>query len=236
MQPLALRGDTAMVARRVADVPIQAQRVNVEVGPMLWLPGELVTVPHAAGLVLFAHGSGSSRHSSRNRHVAESLQRHRLATLLFDLLTDDEVQDPDKRFDIALLARRVVQALDWAVRLPALAGLRCGLFGASTGAAAALVGAATRPAHVDALVSRGGRPDLAGDALGRVLAPTLLLVGGGDPQIVALNRAAMGALRCEKRLEVIPNAGHLFEEPGALDSVAEMAAQWFEHHLSRRRP
>ncbi len=197
------------------------------------LGGELIVPPAPIGLVVFAHGSGSSRTSPRNRWVAGVLQRQHLATLLFDLLDDDEAADRRLVFDIALLARRVGQALDWARQRDDLAGLRIGLFGASTGAAAALVAAASRPAAVSALVSRGGRPDLALDLLEQVQAPTLLIVGGADPEVLALNRLAYRRLGCTKRLEVVPEATHLFDEPGALDAVAELAAAWFETHLAR---
>lgn len=207
-------------------------REAVEIGALA-LRGELVVPRAPAGLVLFAHGSGSSRASSRNRWVAGVLEGRSLATLRFDLLTDEEAADRRKVFDIALLAQRVVQALDWARQREDLAGLRIGLFGASTGAAAALVAAAARPAGVAALVSRGGRPDLAADSLPRVQAPTLLIVGGADTEVLELNRLAYRQLACTKRLEIVPQATHLFEEPGALDSVAEMAAAWFETHLAR---
>jgi putative phosphoribosyl transferase len=205
---------------------------QVRVGPMA-LPGDLDIPEQARSLVLFAHGSGSSRLSSRNRWVAEVLQQHRLATLLFDLLDDDEAADRRKVFDIALLSQRVEQALDWASRQAALAGMGFGLFGASTGAAAALCAAAARPGSVAAVVSRGGRPDLAASSLPRVSAPTLLIVGGADREVLDLNRQALRELRCNKRLEIVPGATHLFEEPGALSSVAELAASWFETHLGR---
>lgn len=199
------------------------------------LAGDLVLVPQMAGLVLFAHGSGSSRTSVRNQHVARVLQRHHLGTLLFDLLTDDEAADRRNVFDIALLGQRVAQALDWVAQDRAVPALPCGLFGASTGAAAALVAAAAHPARVAAVVSRGGRPDLAAPSLPGVQAPTLLIVGGADHEVLACNRAALRALRCEKRLEVVPGATHLFVEPGALDCVAELAAQWLETHLLHAR-
>ena len=199
------------------------------------LPGDLHVAPDAVALVLFAHGSGGSRLSGRNRGVAAVLHEHRLATLLFDLLTESEAVDRGNVFDVALLGQRMVQALDWVGQRADLAGLRIGLFGASTGAAAALVAAAARPGRVGAVVSRGGRPDLAGDALPRVSAPTLLIVGGADTQVLALNRDAMRRLTCNKRLEVVPGATHLFEEPGALGSVAELAAGWFETHLTDGR-
>jgi len=207
---------------------------QVRVGPLA-LPGDLDLPAGARSLVLFAHGSGSSRLSSRNRWVAEVLQQHRLGTLLFDLLSDDEAAERRRVFDIALLAERVEQALEWAANQPALAGMQVGLFGASTGAAAALCAAAARPGRVGAVVSRGGRPDLALPCLARVSAPTLLIVGGADREVLELNRQALRALHCNKRLEVVPGASHLFEEPGALGSAAELAADWFETHLAHGR-
>ena len=198
--------------------------------------GDLARPSGTGGMVLFAHGSGSSRHSPRNRRVAEDLQRAGLGTLLLDLLTADEEEvdrrSRELRFDIGLLARRLVGAIDW---LAARFGgeLRVGLFGASTGAAAALVAAAERPSPVAAVVCRGGRPDLAGPALKGVMAPTLLIVGGADPQVLALNRQAAGRLTAEHRLEVVPGAGHLFEEPGALEEVARQAAAWFVTYLGQ---
>jgi putative phosphoribosyl transferase len=191
---------------------------------------------HAAGVVLFAHGSGSSRHSPRNRAVAEALHRRRLATLLVDLLTADEeevdARTRELRFDIGLLARRLAGIVDWLGRQPATADLPIGLFGASTGAGAALLTAAERPQAAAAVVSRGGRPDLAGAALDRVRAPTLLIVGALDPQVLELNRAALGRLGSEASLEVVPGASHLFEEPGALEQVAELAVGWFTRWLA----
>ena len=195
------------------------------------LAGDLVLPPHARGLVLFAHGSGSSRFSTRNRGVAHSLHEHGLGTLLFDLLQPHEAQDRRRVFDIELLGERLVQAIDWAGRHPMLAPLCVGLFGASTGAAAALVAAARRPAQVGAVVSRGGRPDLAAEALPEVRSPTLLIVGGADHLVLELNRAAACRLRCPHRLEVVAGATHLFEEPGALQEVAALAALWFDGHL-----
>ena len=212
-----------------------AQSEQVRVGPQ-GLPGDLEVPADANALVLFVHGSGSSRLSSRNLQVAATLQRHRLATLLFDLLSDAEAADRNKVFDIELLSDRVKQALDWVARRPDLAGGRMGLFGASTGAAAALVVAATRPGGVGAVVSRGGRPDLAANCLALVSAPTLLIVGGADPEVLDMNRRAMRLLTCKKRLEVVPGATHSFPEPGALGSVAELAAAWFENHLDGRHP
>lgn len=195
------------------------------------LPGDLVTQPHARALVLFAHGSGSSHQSRRNRWVAAALQQHGLSTLLFDLLTPEEALNRRKVFDVPLLGQRVKQAMEWTRQRPDLAGLPCCLFGASTGAAAALVAAADRPQDVASVVSRGGRPDLAQGHLGQVLAPTLLIVGGNDVDVLELNRQALRQLHCTKRLEVVPGAGHLFEEAGALESVAALAADWFLDHL-----
>ncbi|HZU06357.1 MAG TPA: dienelactone hydrolase family protein [Chloroflexota bacterium] len=200
------------------------------------LAGDLAVPAGAQGVVLFAHGSGSSRFSPRNRHVAKVLRQAGLATLLMDLLTPEEetldARTAQLRFDIELLARRLVAATDWLRAQPATQGLRLGYFGASTGAAAALVAAAERPAVVDAIVSRGGRPDLAGQALRRVRAPTLLIVGGRDTVVLQLNQAALRELgAAETRLVIVPGAGHLFEEPGALDEVARLAADWFMQHL-----
>jgi putative phosphoribosyl transferase len=183
------------------------------------------------GLVLFAHGSGSSRHSSRNRFVAKVLRNARLGTLLFDLLTAEEERvdavSAQLRFDIGLLAERVIGVTDWLKTNPETAQLRLGYFGASTGAAAALVAAAQRP-EVAAVVSRGGRPDLAGDYLPRVQAPTLLIVGGDDVPVIALNQQAYGRLgTSDKKLVIVPGASHLFEEPGTLEQVAQLAADWF---------
>jgi dienelactone hydrolase len=199
------------------------------------LEGDLVVPAGATGIVAFAHGSGSSRHSPRNKHVAETLNEAGLGTLLVDLLTPaEEAVDrvtAQHRFDIALLARRLIAVVDW-LRQATAPELGVGLFGASTGAAAALVAAAERPADVRAVVSRGGRPDLAGAALARVHAPTLLIVGGRDPQVVELNRLALDELgAAEKQLVIVPGATHLFEEPGALDEVARLAADWFSRYL-----
>jgi putative phosphoribosyl transferase len=215
----------------------QERTVRVPAGPVT-LEGDLAVPEGAQGVVLFAHGSGSSRHSPRNRRVAGWLQEGRLATLLLDLLTaDEETADRETghlRFDIGLLAERLVEAADWLGRQPETRDLALGCFGASTGAAAALVAAAARPHTVCAVVSRGGRPDLAGPALPVVRAPTLLIVGGDDTQVLGLNRQAYERLHSEKRLVVIPGASHLFEEPGALDRVARYAREWFEQHLVRR--
>jgi dienelactone hydrolase len=220
------------------------------------LEGNLHLPVSAKGLVVFVHGSGSSRHSPRNRHVARALREGGLGTLLIDLLTIEEERYDERtaelRFDIDLLTRRVVGVTDWLAtqfsrRDPRVAqaqsppergsswggarDLSLGLFGSSTGAAAALVAAAARPRYVGAVVSRGGRPDLAHDALPKVRAPTLLIVGGMDPAVVRLNQEAFAVLACEKRLDVVPGATHLFEEPGALDEVARLAREWFERHL-----
>lgn len=193
------------------------------------LEGDLCIGESARGLVAFAHGSGSSRNSRRNLRVAQTLQRRGLGTLLFDLLTPDEADDRSNVFDIALLGQRVLEALD---ALPAAAHeLPVGLFGASTGAAAALLAAASRPDRVQAVVSRGGRPDLAREHLGSVRAATLLIVGASDPDVLELNRDAYALLRCEKRIEVVPRATHLFEEAGALETVARLASDWFLEHL-----
>jgi dienelactone hydrolase len=186
------------------------------------------------GLVIFAHGAGSSRLSPRNNRVADRLAERGLGSLLFDLLSDEEAASRGNVFDIPLLGSRVAEAVRWARAQPPLAELPIGLFGASTGAAAAIVAAASE--EVAAVVSRGGRPDLAGPALARVAAPTLLVVGGADYGVIDLNRDAARELRCEHRLEVVPGATHLFEEPGALDRVVELAADWFERHFRHVRP
>ena len=195
------------------------------------LEGILSLPPEAKGLVIFAHGSGSSRHSPRNTLVAGHLQEAGLATLLFDLLSEAEAADRAQVFNIPLLAERLEEALDWALTDDDAKALPTGLFGASTGAAAALVAAAAKPQRVRALVSRGGRPDLAGHSLGRVRAPTLLIVGGADTTVLELNREAYEAMNCEKKLEIIAGATHLFEEPGALDKVVELARHWFLRQL-----
>ena len=204
------------------------------------LDGDLSLPAGAGGLVLFAHGSGSSRLSPRNRRVAQLLNQARLATLLVDLLTPAEKvagASTHLRFDIRLLARRLVAITDWIAGAAETRGLPLGYFGASTGAASALVAAAARPEVTRAVVSRGGRPDLAGDALSRVPAPTLLIVGGEDTAVVELNRRAVLELRAEAKLVVVPGATHLFEEPGALDQVGRLAWEWFERYLiaTRRR-
>ncbi|MER9181775.1 dienelactone hydrolase family protein [Mesorhizobium sp. M0767] len=208
--------------------------VHVPAG-LVTLEGNLSLPPDARGLVLFAHGSGSSRHSPRNRHVAERLNEANLATFLIDLLTAEEERidqvTAELRFNIGLLADRLGGVTDWLGASPDTSGLRLGYFGASTGAGAALVAAAERPDQAAAVVSRGGRPDLAALALPRVRAATLLVVGGADKQVIALNRSALAALHCEKELAIVPGATHLFEEPGALDEVAGLASRWFLRHL-----
>jgi pimeloyl-ACP methyl ester carboxylesterase len=206
-------------------------RQSYPIGP-LGLPGDLTVPSAASGLVIFAHGSGSSRLSPRNIHVADRLNDADLATLLFDLLSDGEALDRANVFDISLLSARMVEAIEAAENWPLVRNLPKGLFGASTGAAAALVAAANLPAAVAAVVSRGGRPDLAHAALRQVVAPTLLIVGGHDEPVIEMNRQALALLRCEKRLEIVPGATHLFEEPGAIDHVAELAQEWFRQHCA----
>ena len=208
--------------------------VRVSAG-LATLEGSLGIPDDAGGVVLFAHGSGSGRHSPRNRYVAGVLREANLATLLIDLLTPDEeevdLRTTHLRFDIGLLAQRLVGATEWLMQNPDTKELRIGYFGASTGAGAALVAAAERPDEVGAIVSRGGRPDLAGDALPLVKAPTLLIVGGTDEPVIGMNEEALARLRAEKRLQIVPDASHLFEEPGALEEVARLAAGWFARHL-----
>ena len=199
------------------------------------LSGNLTIPENAIALVLFAHGSGSSRHSPRNQFVARTLNRAGLGTLLFDLLTPEEetldTYTREHRFNISLLADRLVHATGWAGQQAQRRDLRIGYFGSSTGGAAALVAAAELPHDVGAVVSRGGRPDLAGDALPRVQAPTLLIVGGNDDTVIELNERARDQMRCDVRMEIIPSATHLFEEAGALEQVANLASDWFVDHL-----
>jgi putative phosphoribosyl transferase len=204
--------------------------VDVEIRPAL--PGDLTIPEGARGIVAFAHGSGSSRRSPRNLVVARVLNERAMGTLLFDLLTPAEAQDRANVFDIPLLAGRLEAATRWVAARPDTDGLPVGMFGASTGAAAALVAAARLGETVSAIVSRGGRPDLAGAALERVSAPTLLIVGGDDPVVLELNRDAERLLRCERQLDIVPGAGHLFEEPGAMERVTELAADWFQRHFA----
>ena len=202
------------------------------------LEGELSVPASAQGLVLFAHGSGSSRHSPRNQYVARVIREAGVGTLLFDLLTREEesvdIYTRHLRFDIGLLAERLVAATNWLKRTSELERLRVGYFGSSTGGGAALVAAAEVGDQIGAVVSRGGRPDLAGAALPRVKAPTLLVVGGYDEPVIKLNQEAYAQLRCEKELQIVPNASHLFEEPGTLEEVARLAAEWFQQHLQPR--
>lgn len=186
----------------------------------------------ATGVVAFAHGSGSGRFSPRNRFVAEQLQRAGFATLLLDLLNQAEAEDREKVFDIGLLAERLQIAADWVAEQPATRGLHLGYFGASTGAGAALVAAARQPKAIRAVVSRGGRPDLAGNYLSAVEAPTLLIVGGNDDLVIELNEQALMLLHCPKELKIVSDATHLFEEPGALEQVAQLAKDWFGRYLS----
>jgi putative phosphoribosyl transferase len=208
--------------------------VQIPAGPAV-LSGSLTIPENAVGLVLFAHGSGSSRHSPRNQFVARTLNNGGLATLLFDLLTPEEeaadVRTREHRFNIGLLAERLVHATRWAKQQEQTRNLRIGYFGSSTGAAAALVATAEISDDVGAVVSRGGRPDLAGDALPKVKAPTLLIVGGNDDIVIELNEMARDQMRCEVKLEIVPGATHLFEEPGALEKVAKLASDWFVSHM-----
>jgi putative phosphoribosyl transferase len=209
-------------------VRVQAGAVDLE--------GDLAVPSTARGIVLFAHGSGSSRHSSRNRYVARVLQKAGLATLLIDLLTPEEesvdIRTRRLRFDIRLLAERLVGATEWLGVQDTTRPLKVGLFGASTGGGAALVAAAERPEKIGAVVSRGGRPDLAGDALPAVRAPTLLIVGGDDVPVIGMNEAARARMTsAEVRLEIVPGASHLFQEPGTLEQVARLARDWFLDHL-----
>lgn len=213
---------------------IEHTHVSLPIGPVR-LDGDLNVPAAPRGFVLFAHGSGSSRHSPRNRYVAEVLNQHSLGTLLVDLLTAEEEREDEVtaqlRFDIGLLTRRLVGVVDWTADEPQASGHQIGLFGASTGAAAALLAAGQRPKLVKAVVSRGGRPDLAGPAASLVRAPTLLIVGGSDTAVLQMNRDAMALMKCETKLDIVPGATHLFEEPGTLAEVARLAAEWFTAHL-----
>jgi putative phosphoribosyl transferase len=207
--------------------------VTVPVGDVA-LEGDLYVPQDAKSIVVFAHGSGSSRFSLRNRFVADMLHEHRVGTLLIDLLTKEEEQIDEQtrglRFNIGLLAERLQKIGAWVLKRPELRGMKLGYFGASTGGAAALIAAALQPDKVAAVVSRGGRPDLASEFLTKVRAPTLLIVGGHDTQVLQLNKQALQSLNGHSRLEIVPQATHLFEEPGALESVARLAAEWFENH------
>jgi dienelactone hydrolase len=208
--------------------------VRIPAGAVL-LDGELQLPEHTPGVVVFAHGSGSSRHSPRNQFVARVIQQAGLGTLLFDLLTqDEERQDAVTgflRFDIGLLATRLAAATRWLENQPETRGLKVGYFGASTGGGAALVAAAELGHAIAAVVSRGGRPDLAGEALGKVVSPTLLIVGGYDEMVICFNDDAFAKLRCEKEFRIVPGATHLFEEPGKLEQVAELSVDWFCDHM-----
>lgn len=210
---------------------------SVEIPADVHLRADLHVPAAARGIVVFAHGSGSSRHSPRNQFVARALQQAGMATLLLDLLTPSEEVIDERtghlRFDVELLAQRLLYAVVWIGRQPSISRLRLGMFGASTGAAAALV-AAAETRQIAAVVSRGGRPDLAGAALGRVHGPVLLIVGGNDPEVLALNRQAMAQITARKRLEIVPGATHLFEEPGTLEQVAWLAQRWFDRCLAGR--
>jgi putative phosphoribosyl transferase len=215
------------------------KEICIDIGTAV-LEGTLVLPPEALAIVLFAHGSGSSRHSSRNRYVAQVLQSEGIGTLLFDLLTGDEEAidqiTAELRFDIRFLADRLYKVTRWLMQRPDTKHLRFGYFGASTGAAAALVAAAELRGAIRAIVSRGGRPDLAGDALNAVTCPTLLIVGEKDQPVIRMNQAALSRLSCEKSLIIIPHATHLFEEAGALEEVARIATQWFKMHLTTANP
>jgi putative phosphoribosyl transferase len=213
--------------------------VDIPVGDAT-LDGDLHIPAQASGLVLFVHGSGSSRHSPRNQFVAQVIRAAGLGTLLFDLLTPEEeridLRTPYLRFDMDLLAGRLEEVTAWVADTDATRHLRIGYFGASTGGGAALIAAARLGQSIGAVVSRGGRPDLAGTLLPKVLAPTLLIVGGRDDVVIQLNEAAYTQLQCEKAIRIVPGATHLFEEPGALDEVARLATEWFQQHLPPSRP
>lgn len=224
-----------MTVNRPSDQQDVGTLVRVSVDSAV-IEGNLSVPDGAEGIILFAHGAGSSRHSPRNNFVARELREGGLATLLIDLLTPQEKEIDRRtrriRFDIDRLAQRVVGAADWLLEQSETEGLNVGIFGSSTGAAAALIAAAERPEVVKAVVSRGGRVDMAESVLGQVRASTLFIVGGRDFQVLGLNRQALAQLETEKQLEVIPGAGHLFEEPGALDEVARLARDWFQTHLA----
>ncbi len=212
------------------------RHVRIPLGSMM-LEGTMAVPKRAKGLVIFAHGSGSSRKSPRNNYVARELRKQGIGTLLFDLLSEEEDYVYENRFNIQLLAERLTAATKWAMKQPEAKGLRIGYFGSSTGSAAAIISATARSSGIDAIVSRGGRPDLAMSYLGMVKAPTLFIVGGSDDVVIDLNKQAYYNMRCEKEMEIIPRATHLFEEPGALESVAKLAAKWFKKHLSgKQRP
>jgi len=212
---------------KFSKAPINEGLVSVDAGGVT-LEGNLLVPSNARGIVVFAHGSGSSRFSTRNRYVADVLRGGGMGTLLMDLLSSEE---EDLRFDIAMLAKRLVGTVNWLRDQHDLGHQPVGLFGASTGGGAALVAAAQIPAEIGAVVSRGGRPDLAGAALPHVTAPTLLIVGGDDTAVIAMNQEAYNHMHCERRMEIVPGATHLFEEPGTLETVADLARDWFVRHL-----
>lgn len=214
---------------------LSARQARIPAGK-LELPGELTIPEQAIGIVAFAHGSGSSRFSPRNQAVAEQLQRAGIGTLLLDLLTEEEAQVRANVFDLPLLAERLLAASNWLAQDRETRDLPQGYFGASTGAGAALIAAAQQGDRIGAVVSRGGRPDLARDWLGKVQAPTLLIVGGLDTAVLGLNQMALEQLRCPKKLVLVPGATHLFEEPGTLEQVSRLASEWFVHHLPRMAP
>jgi putative phosphoribosyl transferase len=215
---------------KTEECPVQIKTPSAVLEGSLFLPRDV------KGVVIFAHGSGSSRLSPRNRYVAQVLQGKGIGTLLFDLLTPEEEEIDEQtarlRFDIKLLSKRLIEATDWIQKYLKAENMKLGYFGASTGAAAALVAAAERPKIIQAVVSRGGRPDMAAAALPRVKAPTLLIVGGEDFQVIDMNREALNKLQSEKTLVIVPGATHLFEEPGALEEVARLASDWFYHHFT----
>ncbi|MDH5670156.1 MAG: dienelactone hydrolase family protein [Nitrospira sp.] len=214
----------------MTDIPEHLVKIT---GDELALEGILGLPPRSIGVVVFAHGSGSGRFSPRNNFVARHLQHNNLATLLLDLLTEDEADDREKVFDIDLLADRLLLAKRWLQAEPKTSHLGIGYFGASTGAGAALQAAAREPSNVNAVVSRGGRPDLAESYLDRVTAPTLLIVGGWDEPVIEMNHAAYELLTCEKKVIIVPGATHLFEEPGTLEQAADQACGWFKQYLKR---
>jgi predicted alpha/beta-hydrolase family hydrolase len=226
-----------MQEREVNPESSLTQKVHIPSGEVT-LEGELQIPGAAKGIVLFAHGSGSSRHSPRNQYVARVIREAGIGTLLFDLLTSEEeaidLRTRHLRFDIGLLARRLADASNWIAERSDTKHLRAGYFGSSTGGGAALVAASEIGDEIGAVVSRGGRPDMAGEALTRVVAPTLLIVGGLDRVVIQLNEEAYHKLRCKKELMIVPGATHLFEEPGKLEEVARLAAEWFRHHLHPR--
>jgi putative phosphoribosyl transferase len=211
----------------------EARAVRIPASEVV-LSADLTMPPHARAIIAFAHGSGSSRHSIRNRYVAEMLNAYNFATLLADLLTEEEeaidMRTQHLRFDIPMLADRLIDIAAWLQQEPQTRDLKIGWFGASTGAGAALIAAARRPENIMAVVSRGGRPDLAGAYLPEVVAPVLLIVGENDPQVLELNKEALARLNTESKLEIVPNATHLFEEPGTLEAAAGLAAEWFQGH------